>query len=86
MQRAVWGALANIQPGKKRTYSQIAKQVNRPTAIRAVASAIGYNPIALLIPCHRVIGSSGHLTGYAAGLDIKRFLTAHEEKFIGQQL
>ena len=85
MQRAVWGALTDIQPGKRRTYSQIAKQVNHPTAIRAVASAIGYNPIAILIPCHRVIGSSGHLTGYTAGLDIKRCLIAHEEKFIVQQ-
>ena len=80
LQREVWHALTTIPPGETRTYGQIAEQVDRPTAARAVGAAVGRNPISLLIPCHRVIGSGGELTGYAGGLDVKRFLLGHEEQ------
>ena len=80
LQRKVWEALTTIPPGNTRTYGQIAEQVNRPSAARAVGAAVGHNPISLLIPCHRVVGSGGALTGYAGGLDVKRFLLAHEEQ------
>ena len=78
LQREVWQALATIPPGETRTYRQIAEQINRPSAARAVGAAVGRNPISLLIPCHRVVGSGGELTGYAGGLEVKRFLLEHE--------
>ena len=82
MQREVWHALATIPPGETRTYGQIAEQIKRPDAARAVGAAVGRNPISLLIPCHRVVGSGGKLTGYAGGLDVKRFLLEHEEQSV----
>ena len=82
MQREVWQALATIPPGETRTYGQIAEQIKRPEAARAVGSAVGRNPISLLIPCHRVVGSGGKLTGYAGGLAVKRFLLEHEEQSV----
>lgn len=77
-QVAVWNSLTAIEPGRTSTYAHVARQIGRPTAIRAVAAAIGANPIGVLIPCHRVIGSDGSLTGYAGGLHRKRWLLSHE--------
>ncbi len=73
-QRQVWAALQTIPYGQTWSYAQLADKVGRPTAVRAVGLANGKNPIALVIPCHRVIGSDGSLTGYGGGLDRKRFL------------
>lgn len=73
-QRDVWTALRNIPYGETRTYSEIAQAVGRPTAIRAVGAANGDNPLPVVVPCHRVIGQSGRLTGFAGGLPLKRFL------------
>lgn len=77
-QQAVWRELQGIPAGSTRTYRQVAEAVGRPTASRAVGAAIGRNPISLLIPCHRVVGQGGTLTGYAGGLDRKAFLLRHE--------
>jgi len=77
-QRAVWRALAAIPPGETVTYSELARRVERPAAIRAVGAANGANPLSLVAPCHRVIGMDGALTGYAGGIDRKRWLLAHE--------
>lgn len=73
-QRAVWAALTEIPYGQTTTYAQIALDIDRPTAIRAVGAANGRNPIAVIIPCHRVIGTNGSLTGYGGGLPRKRTL------------
>lgn len=73
-QKKVWDLLQTIPFGKTRTYAWMADQLGDPKVIRAAASANGKNPIAIVIPCHRVIGSDGSLTGYAGGLDNKRFL------------
>jgi len=77
-QRQVWQALTEIPAGETRTYSQQAARIGRPTAVRAVGLANGANPIGVVIPCHRVIGSNGALTGYGGGLERKRWLLAHE--------
>ena len=77
-QRAVWSALRAIPPGQTRTYAQIAQAVGSPRAVRATGMANGQNPIALIVPCHRVIGAKGTLTGYAGGVERKRWLLAHE--------
>ena len=77
-QRAVWDALCAIPYGETRTYAQLAASVGRPKACRAVGMANNRNPIAILIPCHRVIGADGSLTGYAGGLDAKKTLLALE--------
>ncbi len=77
-QRKVWQALKGIPKGQTLTYGQIAEQIGAPNAVRAVGAAIGRNPISLIIPCHRVIGSTGLLTGYAGGVDRKRWLLEHE--------
>ena len=77
-QQEIWEVLRKIPYGKTCSYAAIAQQIGRPRAVRAVANAIGANPLSLLIPCHRVIGSSGNLTGYAGGLAAKRWLLAHE--------
>ncbi|MCO5730838.1 bifunctional transcriptional activator/DNA repair enzyme AdaA [Rhizobium sp. SSA_523] len=79
-ERQVWEALREIQPGATRSYSAIAGQIGRPTAIRAVARANGANRIAIIIPCHRVIGADGSLTGYGGGLWRKQWLLRHEAK------
>jgi methylated-DNA-[protein]-cysteine S-methyltransferase len=78
-QREVWEALLSIPFGETRTYGQIAAQVGRPSASRAVGAANGRNPISIVTPCHRVIGSSGKLTGFAGGLQAKAFLLDLEE-------
>ena len=78
-QRAVWKTLRRIPAGRTLTYGELARRIGRPTAVRAVASAVGRNPVSLLVPCHRVIGSDGSLTGYAGGLRRKAFLLALEK-------
>jgi methylated-DNA-[protein]-cysteine S-methyltransferase len=70
-QKDVWEALLAIPYGETRSYGQLAKQLGRPSASRAVGAANGRNPISIVVPCHRVIGSSGKLTGFAGGLDVK---------------
>lgn len=75
-QRSVWDALRTIPFGETRSYQQIAAQIGRPTAVRAVGAANGRNPLSIVAPCHRVVGSNGALTGFAGGLDTKaRLLT-----------
>ena len=77
-QRSVWEGLLKIPFGQTRTYQEVASFIGRPKAVRAVANAIGRNPILILIPCHRVIRKNGDLGGFSAGIDIKRTLLKHE--------
>lgn len=77
-QKKVWQALTQIKQGKTQSYLGLAKAINNEKAVRAVGTANGANPIALIIPCHRVIGSDGKLTGYAGGLALKAKLLMHE--------
>lgn len=77
-QKAVWQALLTIPFGQTRSYSEIARQIGRPAAVRAVGAANGKNPISIIAPCHRVIGASGALTGFAGGLQAKETLLAVE--------
>lgn len=77
-QRAVWTALRAIPVGSTRSYGALAAHIGRPRAVRAVGAANGLNPVAIVVPCHRVIGADGRLTGYAGGIDRKRWLLAHE--------
>ena len=77
-QRKVWGALLTIPFGQTRSYGQLARQIGNPKAMRAVGAANGRNPVAIVAPCHRVIGSTGKLTGFAGGLDAKAHLLALE--------
>jgi len=77
-QRSVWAELSSIPFGKSVSYAQHAQRLGNAKALRAVGSAIGKNPVSIIVPCHRVIGSSGAVTGYAGGLERKRFLLALE--------
>ena len=77
-QRRVWTALRAIPYGETISYGEQARRIGRPTAPRAVGAANGCNPIAIIIPCHRVIGADGSLTGFGGGLDRKRWLLSHE--------
>jgi O-6-methylguanine DNA methyltransferase len=77
-QREVWKALRDIEPGSTMSYGQLAAAIGRPNASRAVGAANGSNPIAIVVPCHRVIGANGSLTGYGGGLPRKRWLLDHE--------
>ena len=77
-QKQVWHALLTIPFGETRSYSQIAQQIGNPKAVRAVGAANGRNPISIIAPCHRVIGASGELTGFAGGLQAKQYLLALE--------
>lgn len=77
-QLSVWNALRDIAYGETRCYSDIARVIGRPAAVRAVGAANGANPIPIIIPCHRVIGRSGALTGFGGGLDVKRRLLDFE--------
>jgi len=77
-QQEVWGALLQIPRGETTTYARLARSLGRPRAVRAVGQANGRNPISVVVPCHRVIGASGELTGYAGGIGIKRRLLAFE--------
>lgn len=77
-QREVWDALTTIPRGRTVSYGELAAAVGRPSSARAVAAAVGANPLSIVVPCHRVIGADGRLTGYAGGLDRKRWLLRHE--------
>jgi methylated-DNA-[protein]-cysteine S-methyltransferase len=77
-QRAVWRALRTIRPGSTWSYGALARQIGRPRAVRAVGLANGANPIGIVVPCHRVIGSDASLTGYGGGVARKRWLLHHE--------
>lgn len=78
-QQKVWQALTTIKQGETKSYAWLAEKINNKKAVRAVGTANGANPIALIIPCHRVIGSNGKLTGYAGGLALKAKLLMHEK-------
>ena len=82
-QRAVWRALLAIAAGTTRSYGELARDLGTPAAVRAVGGAVGRNPVSVIVPCHRVIGSSGALTGYAGGIDRKRALLALEAPQLG---
>jgi len=77
-QQTVWKALRGIAPGERMSYGELARQIGRPEAARAVGAAVGRNPLSIFVPCHRVVGRSGDLTGYAGGLDRKRALLKGE--------
>lgn len=79
-QKKVWAALVAIPFGETRSYGQIARQIGRPKAVRAVGAANGRNPISIIAPCHRVIGANGKLTGFAGGLETKAFLLKIESR------
>src|SRR5690606_4653700 len=79
-QRKVWDELARIPYGETRSYKQVAEAIGHPSAVRAVGMANHHNPVSIIIPCHRVIGSDGRLTGYGGGLEIKTFLLELEER------
>ena len=79
-QRAVWEALLTIPAGEVVTYGAIAEAVGRPGAARAVGQAVGRNPLAIVVPCHRVLAAGGAIGGYAAGLERKRWLLEHEAR------
>ena len=81
-QQATWRALAEIPYGVTRTYAQQALRLGRPRAFRAIGAANGRNPLSIVLPCHRVIGADGSLTGFAAGLETKRALLEHEQRVI----
>jgi methylated-DNA-[protein]-cysteine S-methyltransferase len=77
-QRTVWRALRNIPCGTTLSYGELARRIGRPDAVRAVGLANGANPIGVVVPCHRVIGANGSLTGYGGGMERKRWLLDHE--------
>lgn len=77
-QRQVWTALRKLKPGEPVNYSALAEKLGRPAAARAVGHANGANPVSVVIPCHRLVGASGDLTGYAGGIERKRWLLDHE--------
>lgn len=79
-QQQVWQALCTIPFGETASYGDIARHIKAPKAVRAVGAANGKNPLAIVVPCHRVIGANGSLTGYAGGIDNKRWLLAHEAR------
>ena len=77
-QREVWAALRTIEAGTTLSYGALARKLGRPKSVRAVGSANGANPVAIVVPCHRVIGADGSLTGYGGGISRKRWLLTHE--------
>ena len=77
-QQAVWQALLTLPPGTTASYGQISHRIGKPAAVRAVGAAVGRNPVSIIVPCHRVVGANGSLTGYAGGLDRKTALLALE--------
>jgi methylated-DNA-[protein]-cysteine S-methyltransferase len=81
-QRQVWEALRTIPFGETRSYSEVAAQIGHPRAVRAVGAANGRNPLSIVAPCHRVIGSGGQLTGFAGGLEVKARLLAFEHRHV----
>ena len=84
--RKVWKALLDIPYGTTTSYGAVARKIGHPNAARAVGAANGANPIALIVPCHRVIGADGSLTGYGGGLPLKRKLLEHEARVCGTKL
>ncbi|HYB98391.1 MAG TPA: methylated-DNA--[protein]-cysteine S-methyltransferase [Candidatus Limnocylindrales bacterium] len=82
-QGAVWRALRSVKAGRTASYADIARRIGNPAAVRAVGLANGSNPVSLILPCHRIIGSDGSLTGYGGGLDRKRWLLTHEGVLLG---
>lgn len=85
-QQRVWSALRGIPYGTTTSYGALAASIGTPGAARAVGAANGQNPVAIVIPCHRVIGADGSLTGYGGGLERKQFLLEHESRRAGRQL
>ena len=85
-QRRVWAALLGIPYGQTVSYGQLADRIGRPSAPRAVGLANGKNPVGIIVPCHRVVGADGSLTGYGGGIERKRYLLAHEQRVSGQTL
>ena len=85
-QLQVWNALCDIPTGQTWSYAQLATRIGRPTAVRAVGLANGANPVAVVVPCHRVIGTNGSLTGYGGGLPRKKWLLSHEGATFREQL
>jgi methylated-DNA-[protein]-cysteine S-methyltransferase len=83
-QKSVWHGLRSIPAGETTSYSRLARAIGRPAAVRAVGLANGANPIAIVLPCHRVIGENGSLVGYGGGLPRKRWLLAHEQKHMAR--
>jgi methylated-DNA-[protein]-cysteine S-methyltransferase len=81
-QTQVWEALRSVRAGTTASYAALAKRVGTPAAVRAVGAANGANPVAIVLPCHRIIGSNGSLTGYGGGLDRKRWLLQHERAML----
>lgn len=79
-QRSVWAALRRIPYAETRSYGQLAQAIGRPEAARAVGAANGANPLGIIVPCHRVVGADGSLTGYGGGLERKRFLLEFERR------
>jgi len=78
-QQAVWQALLQIAPGATSSYGALARRIGKPRAVRAIGAAVGRNPLSIVVPCHRVVGADGTLTGYAGGLDRKQALLALEQ-------
>jgi methylated-DNA-[protein]-cysteine S-methyltransferase len=85
-QQRVWQELQAIPYGETISYGQLADRLGQPTAFRAVGLANGKNPVGIIVPCHRVVGSDGSLTGYGGGIERKRYLLAHEQRVSGQTL
>jgi methylated-DNA-[protein]-cysteine S-methyltransferase len=85
-QRRVWAGLRDIPYGTTVSYGQLADRIGQPSASRAVGLANGRNPIGIIVPCHRVIGADGSLTGYGGGIERKHYLLAHEQRVSGQTL
>ena len=77
-QQSVWRAIATVPAGRTASYGDLARRIGRPSAVRAVGAAVGRNPLSVIVPCHRIVGSDGSLTGYAGGLERKRALLALE--------
>jgi methylated-DNA-[protein]-cysteine S-methyltransferase len=85
-QRRVWAALRDIPYGQTISYGRLADRIGQPSASRAVGLANGKNPVGIIVPCHRVVGATGSLTGYGGGIERKRYLLAHEQRVSGQAL
>jgi methylated-DNA-[protein]-cysteine S-methyltransferase len=85
-QRSVWSHLRGIPYAETTTYGAIARAIGRPAAVRAVGAANGANPLPLVVPCHRVIGSNGALTGFGGGIEVKRWLLDHEARVARRRL
>jgi methylated-DNA-[protein]-cysteine S-methyltransferase len=85
-QRTVWASLRDIPYGETISYGELARRIGQPSASRAVGLANGRNPISIVVPCHRVVGANGSLTGYGGGIDRKQYLLALEQRVSGQTL